>query len=92
MATMPAMVAARRPTHFPAEVGSLQEVNETRTTPRRKLTPSCRRSGRGRREAAAEGDGERSGTRGHGHRGRSRERVPLVATRAAVGPAPGSHA
>ena len=34
MATMPAMVAARRPTHFPAEAGSLQEVNEARSTPK----------------------------------------------------------
>ena len=34
MATMPAMVAARRPAQFPAEAGLLQKVNETPLTPK----------------------------------------------------------
>jgi len=34
MATIPAMVAARRPAHFPAEAGFLEKVNETPLTPK----------------------------------------------------------
>jgi hypothetical protein len=34
MATMPAMVAARRPSHSSAEAGLLEKVNETPPTPK----------------------------------------------------------
>jgi hypothetical protein len=45
MATMPAMVAARRPSHFSAEAGLLEKVNETLPTPKGRRGGERRRIG-----------------------------------------------
>ena len=88
MATILVMVAARKPAHFPAEASSLQEanetqeVNETRSTPKEEEEargPSVEEAGAGRREAAAEGGGERSGIGSHGDRVELRASQMVVA-------------